>query len=614
MKYKFLCCVLLFSSFLTACAKEEPQFKPDSFFAQTNQVLNNITGLTAYNITQKHFSNNIDIAFSNRDFDTSYNTFSSVDITSNTSTNDSVIFTENTITITKSGSYVLTGSSVDTQIIVNCNKDEKVQLIFDNIDIKNSQKSAIHIAQADKVFITLKDGSTNTIESSIKTNGGEDAVIFSREDLTINGTGTLDIIGVNANGITSKDDLNITSGTFNISADKFGLEANDYIKIADGIFNINAKFDAIRTKTNDTKSSGNIYIQNGNFTINSLADAIDSKGDIIIESGNFVINSDKDGIIATNNLTIFGGFFDITVRKDAIGSYAKTEIFDGDFYIRDCFEGVESQIVEIHGGNFLIKSQDDGINCSYIDPRNKSGECYINITGGNIIIDSKFEADGIDSNNDLFISGGNIIISSNIEEPYNAIIDYEGQGSITGGTVIATGNLTVYNNQNFDENSKQCSIMVKLDSIEDGKITLFDKNNNIVLEFTPEKPYHVVLLSSPNLKLHESYVLKTPNSTFDIYFDDYIFGKYDDPHAMDDHSAFLKTADGNFMCEVLEVSEETAYIKITDYLSGENFGDFMYINTNNFDININDYIRIYYTKNDIHGIKELSILHLDYND
>ncbi len=76
--------------------------------------------------------------------------------------------------------------------------------------------------QADKVFITLADGSTNKIVSNSFTGNEDtniDGAIFSREDLTLNGSGTLKITSA-AHGIVSKDDLVLTGGVYQIQSEK----------------------------------------------------------------------------------------------------------------------------------------------------------------------------------------------------------------------------------------------------------------------------------------------------------------------------------------------------------------------------------------------------------
>lgn len=130
--------------------------------------------------------------------------------------------------ITAAGTYVLSGTIKDTIVTVAAGDNDKVQIVLDNAVITNANGPAIYIQSADKVFITCKEGTTNTVSDGASytlTDGSTtiDAAIFSRADLTINGTGTLNVTGNDKHAIVSKDDLIVTAVTMQISAQKVGL-------------------------------------------------------------------------------------------------------------------------------------------------------------------------------------------------------------------------------------------------------------------------------------------------------------------------------------------------------------------------------------------------------
>ena len=158
------------------------------------------------------------------------------------------------------------------QIRVETSDSEKVQLVLNGVTIHNSSSAAIYLKSADKVFITLADGTTNTLTDGteyIQTDDNTvDGVIFSKADLAINGSGTLNITANYKHGIVSKDDLVITDGTFNITSVKAGLSGKDAIKIKDGIFNINSSDGKGLTSKNDSDTTkGYVYIAGGTFNI-----------------------------------------------------------------------------------------------------------------------------------------------------------------------------------------------------------------------------------------------------------------------------------------------------------------------------------------------------------
>ena len=180
-----------------------------------------------------------------------------------------------TLTITEAGVYVISGTAKEAQILVEAAEDAKVQLVLDGVNITNTGSPciyvksadfpAIYVLSADKVFVTTGDS-----ENTLAVTGGfmadgetsTDAVIFSKEDLVLNGTGTLTIESTD-NGIVSKDDLKVTGGTYSITCEGNGLEANDSIAVAGGSFTIRATNDALKVKNDEEADKGYAYIGGG---------------------------------------------------------------------------------------------------------------------------------------------------------------------------------------------------------------------------------------------------------------------------------------------------------------------------------------------------------------
>ena len=121
-----------------------------------------------------------------------------------------------TISITNEGVYVIRGTATECTIRIEADDSAKVQLVLDGVSITNSDLPAIYAVSADKVFITTTDSeNTLTVSGQFRADGdtNTDAVIFSKDDLVLNGTGTLNVTSDYGNGITCKDDLKITGGT-----------------------------------------------------------------------------------------------------------------------------------------------------------------------------------------------------------------------------------------------------------------------------------------------------------------------------------------------------------------------------------------------------------------
>jgi hypothetical protein len=162
-------------------------------------------------------------------------------------------------------------------VVVDAAEEAKVQIVLDGVSITNEDAPAIYVKAADKVFVTSTDSENYMEVSGSYVADGDtnlDAVIFSRADLTLNGTGTLGIVSTQGNGISSKDDLKITGGVYTIQSSADALEANDAILINDGTITIDTDKDGLHSENEEDATLGNIYIEGGTLTISAVDDAI----------------------------------------------------------------------------------------------------------------------------------------------------------------------------------------------------------------------------------------------------------------------------------------------------------------------------------------------------
>lgn len=297
------------------------------------------------------------------------------------------------ISITAEGVYVLSGSAKNVTVVVDAGDEDKVQLVLDGLSVTNDDSPVIYVKNADKVYVTTAEGSENTLSvtGTFTADGSTntDAVVFSRDDLVLNGLGTLNISSTD-NGVSCKDDLKITGGVLNVSAVGHGIEANDSISVADGTITVkSAQKDGLHAENEDDDKAGWIYICGGTLTITAA----------------------DDGIHAVSILQIDGGTLNITAA-----------------------EGIEATWVQINDGSITISASDDGINGGQ---KSKSYTVCVEINGGSLSITmGQGDTDGIDSNGNLIITGGTI--SVNAQSPF----DYDGTLTHTGGTIIVNGSET----------------------------------------------------------------------------------------------------------------------------------------------------------------------------
>lgn len=524
--------------------------------------------------------------FTNNDYNTANifsNTYNiSLSDGNSTADSDSIIIENDIITIKNEGSYYISGTLANGQIVIDSDSSTKIQLILDNADISNNSSAPIYVKLADKVFITTTKSSNNVLSANIIEDASAetniDSAIFSKEDLTLNGLGSLTVVAVNGNGITSKDDLVISSGNYSITSDKHGLEANNSVRIADGVLNIASQKDGIHSD-HEEATLGYIYIENGTFDINSQGDGIDSsssvkiadgifnitvgggntiytqsmnnssnlnftavntqnststddtstsskaiKSNILVEinNGTFDINAYDDAIHSDYQLDIFNGTFNISTGDDAIHADVYINIYDGNINISSCREGIEAQIVSISGGNIDVYSNEDGINSTMSSVIDAPSSPLIDISGGHIVLNVNYEGDGLDSNGSINISGGEIYIHGTTDER-DTPLDFDNTGIITGGTFISAGSSS-RTSQNFSTSSTQCSIFVQLANSQTGSIILKDSSNNIVASFDPLKPYQTAVISTPDIKIGETYTLVTGDTSQSITMESYIYG------------------------------------------------------------------------------------------
>lgn len=481
------------------------------------------------------------------------------------------------VTITKEGTYILSGSLEGGMVVVDADELAKVQLVLDNVDISNPEGAAIYVRQADKVFITLAEGTVNTLSG-----GGSyvnidenniDGVIFSKDDVTINGEGSLNITAVTGHGIASKDDLKVTGGFVTVSVPGHGLSGKDSVRVAGGTLNITAGKDGIHAENTTDTSKGYVYIQDGSATVDSEGDCISAGAWLQIDGGTFNLTSGKGsasetivrdedgnavstkGIKAATRMSVNGGSFHIDTQDDALHSDGGLTVSGGEYSIATgddglhaeetvtvaggtvdisaCYEGIEGTNVVISGGNIRLNAEDDGLNAAGGNDgsgfggrfggdfgRNSGSQSSILISGGTIYVNAA--GDGIDSNGNITVTGGKTYVSGP-ESSANGAIDYEGSAQVTGGILVAVGSSGMA--MNFGENSTQGSALVSVSGSGAGtEVALEDVVGNVLVSYTSESRFDSVVVSCPEMVQGGTYILRVGEEKYEIVLDSLIYG------------------------------------------------------------------------------------------
>ncbi len=377
------------------------------------------------------------------------------------------------VVISQSGWYVLNGTLDDGSIKVDADKSSKVWILLDDAEICASDDAALRIDQADKVFLTLAEGSKNKLEcgdemSDEAEEDGTNGVIFAHDDLTINGSGSLSIVSDYEHGIKAKDSLKICGGTISIKAISDGIHVNDHFRMTAA-----------------------------DVTIDAMDDGICSEGDLLIASGKLLISDCYEGL-----------------------ECPQITVLDGDIEIYPDDDGFNANGGEGGFGNFGFFSKTEDSE----ETEEEAADPCVTIYGGNIKIfnpDAK-DADGIDSNKDIYIYGGNIFISLPGGGPNNGIdfgSESGGVCEIHGGTVISCGGASMV--EQFDATSTQASLLYNLSNSteDDVRVCLTDENGNAIIDTVIPTGFDSIQLSCPEMKTGATYTLKIGDKEEEITLD-----------------------------------------------------------------------------------------------
>lgn len=350
--------------------------------------------------------------------------FSARDLTQEADLTDAeqIVLTDQSVTIDHAGVFLLSGTLQNGQVVVDAGDEDKVQLVLSGVSIHAETGAAIHVIAADKVFITLAPGSENLLSAGDVTEDGVDGVIYSKADLTLNGTGALTVTAQTGHGIVCKDTLAITGGNYTIQAAGHGITGKDALNIADGSFSVTTGggSTAAEMKASDT------FGQRGGFWGSTAsqededsvkAKGLKSDGPITVLFGSFTLDCADDAVHAAGDVTIAGGEWTIRTADDAIHSDENVTIDGGSFEIPYCYEGIEGKNVTISGGSIAITSTDDGINAAgeestsgFQGPGMDAG-VVITVNGGEITVVSG--GDCLDSNGTIVLNGGKLNLTCN---------------------------------------------------------------------------------------------------------------------------------------------------------------------------------------------------------
>lgn len=467
----------------------------------------------------------------------------------------------NTATITKAGTYAISGSGIG-QLVIDCSSDDKVYLVLDGLDLSCEDGPAIYCKSADKLTITLADGTSSTLSDGTGNSDDTGAAIFSEDTLVINGGGSLFVNGVYKDGIKSKDGLKLCGGNISVTAAEDGIIGKDYVLAAAGSVTLNSGCDGIKSTCSDNAEKGYISITGGEYhlvcgnngfqaeTVLCMTDgAVDivtgggsstveyttdnggrmdrffadgsdgfdfselkaedgtaaesmkglkAGGDITISGGTITADCADDAVHSNGSITIDGGIFTLASGDDGIHSDVLLTITDGEIFITQSYEGLEAVGITISGGTISVRAADDGVNACG-SAAEDGFTPYIAISGGSLT--SNADGDGIDSNGTISMSGGTLVVFGPTDGG-NGALDYDQSFALSGGTLIALGSRGMA--QAPSTLSQPClSIYGNVEA--DSTLEVRSADGDVIISITTPKMCESLIFSTPDLVSGQDY-------------------------------------------------------------------------------------------------------------
>ena len=447
-----------------------------------------------------------------------------------------------TVTIAEPGTYVLSGTLDDGQVVVDSPDDGTVQLVLDGVSIANSGDSGILVVEGDKTVLVLADGSTNTVSdgASYPADAEQNAAVWADDDLSIGGSGSLTVTASFEDGIAGKNGFVIAGGTITVTAPDEGIRGKDYLVVRGGTLDVTAGGDGLKSDEDDDAEHGYVLVEGGTVTVEAAGDALSAETDalvtggtlvlsaggggtvtpdddvstkglkggalVVIDGGTLVIDTSDDGVHSNSTVVINDGSIEIATGDDGVHADSTVTVNGGDLVVTRSYEAIENGTgyLTFNGGTARLTASDDGINVAGTgDSRpggGTNGAYVLVVNGGRISVDA--EGDGLDSNGSIEMTGGCLLVSGPTRSG-NAAIDYDGSFDISGGVLAAAGPSGMA--QMPGSGSSQPSLGIRFSSTPAaGTVFALHGEDGEALAVAPSKAYPTMVVSAPWLGTGET--------------------------------------------------------------------------------------------------------------
>lgn len=498
----------------------------------------------------------VDTHYSEQDLSWDTSSETAIDLSNPTAT-DGVTVEDGTLTITKAGTYKLSGE-YQGQIKVETADSDAVRLVLDNANITNSSGAALNVVNADEVILYSASGTTNTISDGADyTATGEDdpdAVVYSKADMTIAGEGTLKVNGNHEDGIHTSDGLVIASGTLEVNAANTGIKGKDYVDILGGTINVTAQQDGIKS-TNDTdEGQGWTRLSNGTVTVNAGDDGFKASRVVEISGGSLTVEQSDEGIEA-QYINVSGGDVNVTSADDGMNASLKTSNSESTNSSENTSDAANQQQNNQQQGSIPGGQQSgtsnqqqqgmgqppampggnaqDGTSQNGTTGTGQQGmgqppqggmpgggggtfeviDAAINVSGGHVTVNA--EGDGIDSNGVTTLSGGTLIVNGP-SQGGNAALDTNGDLLLNGATVLSGSTADMFEAPSTNSTSGYLKLTNSSGFEQGSTVQVADSSGKVVANYKVTKSnVQLVLVSSSSIVKGQSYTAYTTTSAVD---------------------------------------------------------------------------------------------------
>ena len=477
-----------------------------------------------------------------------------------TVTGQGASFSDQTVTITQAGTYVLTGRGKNIKLVVEAADTDQVHLVFQNLTLEG-EGTLLQINKAQEVVISLAEGSQNALTES-QASGDEEvkATIHSQVPLTLNGTGNLTLTALTKNALEVEDDLKVLGGTYTVKAANHGFKAEGALAIEAATLTIEAGKDGLHAEHDETTERANISLNPTQLSIAATEDGVDAGNELTIKGGTITVSQSEEGLEA-RVIRQLGG--DVTIKSSddgvnaSAGSSSKTSDTSATSKTTDASatsntadtssSASQATTDSATASTSASQATADPAATSQVDQANKdknatppsppAGQAppqggqppqngqgpggmppggqeesdpslQIILEGGTLTIDA--EGDGIDSNGTVSISGGSLVVNGSVQGG-NGPLDAAGDITITGGRVWALGTSDML--QGFAQGSTQASITANIAGTAGQTLIILDANGKEVARQTASKDFQAVIMSSADLVDGQTYTIQVEGTT-----------------------------------------------------------------------------------------------------